>query len=158
MKLFSRELTIDEVIGFIRCQSPELTGDCKGCLFVEAAKDLIAEVERLKAGNNALAANGGKYMKIAGYRYELFEKVSDELEKAELENSALQSTINKLAEQNKRLINRNSKLQEENATLKKALELSEACITDIENSPYTGNSAYSVVAKYRQAQEQEAEK
>jgi len=130
--------------------------------FIDHAREdipgLIAEVERLKAGNNALAANGGKYMKIAEYRYELFEKVSDELEKSELENSVLQSTINKLAEQNKRLINRNSKLQEENATLKKALELSEACITDIENSPYTGNSAYSVVAKYRQAQEQEAEK
>jgi len=149
LKLFSRELTIDEVIGFIRCQSPELTGDCKGCLFVEAAKDLIAEVERLKAENESLAVNGGKYMKIAGYRYELFEKVSDELEKAELENAKLKEKLMSAHDEWQALTIFLEGMKKGNSILKKALELAcDEC--SFREHPYD--------EYIQQAQEQEVEK
>jgi len=54
LKLFGKELTLEQTIGFVRCQSPELTGDCKDCLMVQAAMDLISEVERLKVENTTL--------------------------------------------------------------------------------------------------------
>lgn len=63
---------------------------------------LVAEVERLTEENNGLAVNGGKYIKIAQYRYELLEATAEQAEKAEIANIEKDQQI---------------------ATLKRALEL-----------------------------------
>lgn len=57
---------------------------------------LVAEVERLQKENNDLAVNGGKYMKIAQYRYELFEATAEQAEKAEIANIEKDQRINTL--------------------------------------------------------------
>jgi len=121
--------------------------------FIDHAREdipgLIAEVERLKAGNNALAANGGKYMKIAGYRYELFEKVSDELEKAELENAKLKEKLMSAHDEWQALTIFLEGMKKGNSILKKALELAcDEC--SFREHPYD--------EYIQQAQEQEAEK
>lgn len=48
MKLFNRELSIDEVIGFAKVMAREK--QCGGCLLVDCANDLAEEIARLKDG------------------------------------------------------------------------------------------------------------
>ena len=121
--------------------------------FIDHAREdipgLIAEVERLKAENESLAVNGGKYMKIAGYRYELFEKVSDELEKAELENAKLKEKLMSAHDEWQALTIFLEGMKKGNSILKKALELAcDEC--SFREHPYD--------EYIQQAQEQEAEK
>lgn len=97
-------MNADEIVATIRKLVPCIN-DCMDLYEYERqaltqAADLIAsqqaEIDRLTTENEQLAIHGGKYMKIAEYRYELFAKCADELEQAELRNDGL-TALNKEA-------------------------------------------------------------
>jgi hypothetical protein len=85
--------------------------------------ELIAEVERLTEENEELAKNGGKYIEISQKRYEMFEKASKRAENAEIERDALKKDKEFCLSTAKYNAEFYDEAKEENATLKKALEL-----------------------------------
>ena len=90
MKLFGKELTLEQTIGFVRCQSPELTGDCKDCLMVQAAMDLISEVERLKSENATLKK---ALISVTGIKNDYFKQLQGYIKAFRLHQSALELAV-----------------------------------------------------------------
>lgn len=50
MKLFGRELTVQETIGFCKNMTQTKNNGCDDCLMMDASQTLIAEIEHLQAG------------------------------------------------------------------------------------------------------------